>query len=63
MVEGPPLPAPRTDAANVSVNGRPFIIGGLDTDLKPSTTVYAATLTEGEVTGWRSSRRSSCRSG
>ncbi len=50
--EGPPLPAPRTDAANVSVNGRPFIIGGLDTDLKPSTTVYAATLTEGEVTDW-----------
>ena len=50
--EGPGLPAPRTDAANVSVNGRPFVIGGLDADGKPTTSVYAATLTEGKVTGW-----------
>ena len=46
------LPAPRTDATNISVNGRPFVIGGLDADGKPTTTVYAATLTEGKVTGW-----------
>ena len=41
---GPDLPAPRTDAAFVSVNGRPFVIGGLDADGKPTSTVFAATL-------------------
>ena len=50
--EGPGLPAARTDAANVAVNGRPFVIGGLDADGQPTKTVFAATLTEGKVTGW-----------
>jgi hypothetical protein len=50
--EGAPLPEPRTDAAFVAVNGRPFVIGGLDAEGAPTTTVYAATLEEGAVTGW-----------
>jgi hypothetical protein len=50
--EAPGLPAPRTDATNLSVSGRPFVIGGLDADGKPTQTVYAATLDEGKVTGW-----------
>ncbi len=50
---GADLPAPRTDAAFVSVNGRPFVIGGLDADRKPTSTVFVATLKEGAITGWQ----------
>ena len=41
--EGPPLPEPRTDASVVSVSGTIYVIGGLDAEGAPTTTVFSMT--------------------
>lgn len=51
-VPGPALPEPRTDAAVVSLTGVPYVIGGLDAAGNPTTSVFQATIADGEVTGW-----------
>ena len=40
---GPDLPEPRADASVVSVSGSVYVIGGLDADGVPTTTVYRLT--------------------
>jgi hypothetical protein len=47
--EGPPLPEPRADASVLQVSGTIYVIGGLDADGSPTTTVY--TLTPDPQTG------------
>ena len=47
--EGPALPEPRSDASVVQVSGTVYVLGGLDADGKPTTTVY--TLTPDPKTG------------
>ena len=47
--EGPPLPEPRTDASVVQVAGTVYVLGGLDADGAPTTTVF--TLTPDPQTG------------
>src|SRR5688572_13833270 len=47
--EGPPLPEPRSDASVVQVSGTVYVLGGLDADGEPTTTVY--TLTPDPTTG------------
>src|SRR5687768_17052138 len=47
--EGPPLPEPRTDASVVQVAGSVYVLGGLDAEGAPTTTVY--TLTPDPQTG------------
>lgn len=49
---GPALPAARTNAAVASLSGVPYVIGGLDENGAPTTTVFQGTVTEGELTGW-----------
>jgi hypothetical protein len=54
---GPPLPAPRTDAAVAFVGGSVFVVGGLDETGTPTTTTFVLTpdpLT-GELGDWRTS--------
>ncbi|MCY7418634.1 MAG: hypothetical protein LH650_09085 [Chloroflexi bacterium] len=51
-VAGPALPEPRTDAAVVSLTGVPYVIGGLDAAGNATSTVFMATVANGEVTGW-----------
>ncbi|MGH2476964.1 MAG: Kelch repeat-containing protein, partial [Candidatus Limnocylindrales bacterium] len=41
--EGPPLPEPRSDASVVTVSGTIYVIGGLDADGAPTTTVFSLT--------------------
>jgi Kelch motif len=41
--EGPPLPEARSDASVVSVSGTIYVIGGLDADGAPTTTVFSMT--------------------
>jgi hypothetical protein len=41
--EGPALPEPRSDASVVAVSGTVYVIGGLDGDGAPTTTVYSMT--------------------
>ena len=52
--EGTPLPAPRSDAAVVTVSGVIYVIGGLDENGDPTTTVYSlAPNTEtGDIGEW-----------
>ncbi len=47
--EGPPLPEPRTDASVVQVAGSVYVLGGLDAEGAPTTTVF--TLTPDPQTG------------
>ncbi len=47
--EGPPLPEPRSDASVVQVSGTVYVLGGLDAEGAPTTTVY--TLTPDPTTG------------
>ncbi len=47
--EGPALPEPRSDASVVQVSGTVYVIGGLDADGAPTTTVF--TLTPDAQTG------------
>lgn len=47
--EGPPLPEPRADASVVQVSGTVYVLGGLDDDGEPTTTVY--TMTPDPTTG------------
>ena len=47
--EGPPLPEPRSDASVVQVSGTVYVLGGLDADGAPTTTVF--TLTPDAQTG------------
>jgi hypothetical protein len=47
--EGPPLPEPRSDASVVQVSGTVYVLGGLDADGAPTTTVF--TLTPDPQTG------------
>ena len=49
--EGPPLPEPRSDASVVQVSGTVYVLGGLDVDGAPTTTVF--TLTPDPQTGER----------
>jgi Galactose oxidase, central domain len=41
--EGPALPEPRSDASVVQVSGTVYVLGGLDADGQPTTTVYSLT--------------------
>jgi N-acetylneuraminic acid mutarotase len=41
--EGPALPEPRSDASVVAVSGTVYVIGGLDAEGVPTTTVYSMT--------------------
>ena len=52
--DGPPLPAPRTDAAVAFVAGSVYVMGGLDADGAPTTTTYVLTPdgTTGELGDW-----------
>jgi hypothetical protein len=50
--EGPPLPAPRTDAALGIYAGTPYVLGGLDASGSPTTTVYKGIVEGGALTGW-----------
>ncbi len=50
--EGPALPEPRTGAAVTSLSGIPYVIGGLDANGQPTTTVFMGTLAKGVLTGW-----------
>jgi len=50
---GPALPAPRTDFAITSFNGTPYVIGGLDADGKPTSTVYVGDIESGNLVGWK----------
>ncbi len=47
--EGPPLPEPRSNASVVQVSGTVYVLGGLDADGAPTTTVF--TLTPDPQTG------------
>jgi hypothetical protein len=47
--EGPALPEPRSDASVVQVSGAVYVLGGLDADGAPTTTVF--TLTPDPQTG------------
>ncbi len=47
--EGPPLPEPRSDASVVQVSGTVYVLGGLDAEGAPTTTVF--TLTPDPQTG------------
>ncbi|HSG85902.1 MAG TPA: hypothetical protein VLA23_06145 [Candidatus Limnocylindrales bacterium] len=51
---GPALPAPRSDAGVVAFGGVAYVIGGLDADGQPTTTVYRLTidLDSGELGTW-----------
>lgn len=49
---GPNLPAPRADAAVVSFNGAPYVIGGLGPDGKPTDTVFIGDMENGSLKGW-----------
>ena len=53
--DGPPLPAPRTDAAVAFVAGSVYVMGGLDADGAPTTTTYVLTPdgTTGELGEWK----------
>ena len=53
---GPALPAPRTDFAIASFNGTPYVIGGLDADGKPTSTVYVGDIQGGNLAGWKAER-------
>ncbi len=53
--DGPALPAPRTDFAIASFNGTPYVIGGLDADGKPTSTVYVGDIQGGDLAGWKAS--------
>jgi hypothetical protein len=50
--QGPALPDARTNAGLAVFGGVPYVIGGLDGSGAPTTTVYAGTLSNGEITGW-----------
>ena len=50
---GPALPAPRTDFAIASFNGTPYVIGGLDADGKPTSTVFVGDIESGNLAGWK----------
>ena len=50
---GPSLPAPRTDFAIASFNGTPYVIGGLDADGKPTSTVFVGDIQSGNLAGWK----------
>ena len=52
--EGPPLPEPRSDASVVQVSGTVYVLGGLDADGAPTTTVFTLTPDPqtGELPGW-----------
>ena len=50
--DGPALPEAREGAAVVSLSGVPYVIGGLDADGAPTTTVYQGQVEEGVLTGW-----------
>ncbi len=41
--DGPPLPEPRAKASVLQISGTIFVIGGLDADGSPTTTVYTIT--------------------
>ncbi len=49
---GPALPEPRTNATVVTLTGVPYVIGGLDADGKPTTTVFMGEIEDGEVASW-----------
>jgi hypothetical protein len=51
--EGPKLPAPRTDAALVSFNGVPYVLGGSGPDGKPTDTIIIGQIDNGALTGWK----------
>jgi hypothetical protein len=52
--EGPPLPEPRSDASVVQVSGTVYVLGGLDADGAPTTTVFTLTPDPqtGELPAW-----------
>ena len=52
--EGPPLPEPRSDASVVQVSGTVYVLGGLDVDGAPTTTVFTLTPDPqtGELPAW-----------
>jgi hypothetical protein len=50
--DAPKLPAPRTEAAVVTFSGVPYVIGGLDASGRPTDTVYAGTVKDGQLQGW-----------
>jgi hypothetical protein len=50
--EAPALPAARADAAVVVAGGVPYVIGGVDADGNPTSTVFRGILEEGALTAW-----------
>ena len=51
--EGPKLPAPRTDAAVISFNGVPYVLGGSGADGKPTDSIIVGQVDNGQLTGWK----------
>ncbi|MGZ3587121.1 MAG: hypothetical protein ACXVAP_07725 [Candidatus Limnocylindrales bacterium] len=51
--DGPKLPAPRADAALVSFNGVPYLLGGTGADGKPVDTIIVGEMSNGALTGWK----------
>jgi len=53
--QGPALPEPRSDASVVAVSGTVYVIGGLDAEGAPTTTVYSMTPDPrtGELAEWK----------
>lgn len=49
--EGPALPAPRANAAVLTLSGVPYVVGGEDAN-GPTDTVFIGTLADGALTGW-----------
>ena len=54
FVEGPRLPAPRSDAAVVVYSGSIYVIGGRDASGAPTDTVFSLTTADGR---WRAAHR------
>lgn len=50
--DAPALPAPRSHAIVLSLSGVPYVIGGLDENNQPTSTVYVGTVDQGNLTGW-----------
>jgi hypothetical protein len=50
--EGPALPAPRSDAAVISLSGTPYVIGGLDATGQPTATVFRGVVSQGVLSSW-----------
>ncbi|HVM30326.1 MAG TPA: hypothetical protein VM305_06110 [Candidatus Limnocylindrales bacterium] len=50
--EAAQLPEPRADAVAVISGGVPYVIGGVDADGNPTSTVFRGIIEEGALSGW-----------